>query len=52
VSRVRRILVVDDTGTCCGIISQADIARNASQEDIAEVIKKISEPMLSESNVV
>jgi len=51
VSRVRRIPVVDETGDCCGIISQADIARNAPNEDIAEVVKKISEPMLSGSNV-
>lgn len=51
VSRVRRLLVVDELGTCCGIVSQADIARNASQEWIAEVMKQISQPTVSPSNV-
>jgi CBS domain-containing protein len=51
VSRVRRLPVVDETGNCCGIVSQADIARNAPKEDTAEVVKQISQPMLSGSNV-
>src|SRR4051812_23313972 len=29
--KVRRILVVDDGGNLCGIVAQADIARNASK---------------------
>jgi CBS domain-containing protein len=51
VSRVRRIPVVDEIGGCCGIVSQADIARNAPKEDIAEVVKQISQPTVSASNV-
>jgi len=51
VSRVRRIPVVDETGGCCGIVSQADIARNAAKEDTGEVVKEISQPTLSASNV-
>jgi CBS domain-containing protein len=50
-SRVRRIPVVDEIGACCGIVSQADIARNAHKEDIAEVVKQISQPTVSASNV-
>lgn len=51
-SLVRRIPVVDETGGCCGIVSQADIARNASKEDTAEVVKQISQPTVSASNVI
>ena len=51
VGRVRRVPVVDEIGSCCGIVSQADIARNASKEEIAEVMKQISQPMVSPSNV-
>jgi CBS domain-containing protein len=51
-SLVRRIPVVDETGGCCGIVSQADIARNAPNEDTAEVVKQISQPTVSASNVI
>jgi CBS domain-containing protein len=33
--QIRRVLVVDDQGRCAGIISQADIAREAPQRDVA-----------------
>ncbi len=42
--RVRRVPVVDDSGNCCGIISQADLARQASEDDTGEVVKQISQP--------
>jgi CBS domain-containing protein len=51
-SLIRRIPVVDESGGCCGIVSQADIARNASREGTAEVVKQISQPTLSASNVM
>ncbi len=43
-NQIRRVPVVDETGRCCGIVAQADIAAHADEEDIAEVVEKISEP--------
>ena len=42
--QLRRILVVDDSGGCCGIVSLADIARNAPEEEIGEVVEEVSRP--------
>lgn len=41
--QLRRILVVDETGACCGIVAQADIARYAPAQEAAEVVKDISQ---------
>jgi CBS domain-containing protein len=41
--QLRRILVVDPTGACVGIISQADMAANVSKKDAGELVRKISE---------
>lgn len=49
-SLVRRIPVVDSSGSCCGIVSRADIAKNVTIEDTAEVVKQISQPTKSASN--
>ena len=43
-NQIRRVLVVDDSGSCCGIVSQADIARNAPKEKTAELVRDVSEP--------
>ena len=43
-NQIRRVPVVDETGSCCGMVSQADIALHASKGDTAEVVKKVSEP--------
>ena len=45
-NRIRRVPVVGETGACCGMVSQADIARNAPRSETAEVVKKVSEPSL------
>lgn len=43
--QIRRVVVVDDAGRCCGIVAQADIARHdTSQREVAEVLERISEP--------
>jgi CBS domain-containing protein len=42
--QIRRIPVVDLNGVICGIVSQADVARNSSRGRTAEVVKEISEP--------
>jgi CBS domain-containing protein len=46
-NRIRRVPVVDETGACCGMVSQADIARNAPKTETADVVKKVSEPSRS-----
>jgi signal-transduction protein with cAMP-binding, CBS, and nucleotidyltransferase domain len=48
--QVRRIPIVDASGRCLGIISQADIARasatdsTVTEQEIALVVEKISQP--------
>ena len=40
--QIRRVLVVDDSGACCGIIAQADVAASAEPRDVAEVVQEVS----------
>ena len=40
--QIRRVVVVDDNGDCCGIIAQADIAINANEHKTAEVVQEVS----------
>jgi len=42
--QVRRLPVVDADGTVVGIISQADIARHANEEEVGEMVEEISQP--------
>lgn len=42
--KLRRILVVDMDGGCCGIVALADIARNASEDETGEVVEEVSRP--------
>lgn len=41
-NQIRRVAVVDETGACCGMIAQADIAINASDSKTAEVVQEVS----------
>lgn len=50
--RVRRVIVVDDMGRCCGIVAQADIARNASKGKAGEMVREVSEPKLTPSTTL
>ncbi|HKD19471.1 MAG TPA: CBS domain-containing protein [Thermoanaerobaculia bacterium] len=50
-NRIRRIVVVNDSGAVCGIVAQADIARRADGGRVAEVVRTISEPALAASQV-
>ena len=45
-NQIRRIVVVDQNGSCCGIVAQADIARKLNSKTTAEVVEQISEPNL------
>lgn len=42
--QIRRIPVTDAEGRCCGIVSQADIARRVSQRAAGEVVHDVSKP--------
>ena len=42
--KLRRILVTDDAGGCIGIVSQADVARHAPEEEVGEVVEQVSRP--------
>ena len=41
-NQVRRMMVVDDSGACVGIVAQADIARVAPENKTAELVKDVS----------
>jgi CBS domain-containing protein len=43
-NQIRRVVVVDASGACVGIVAQADIARHASKRDAGEVVREVSEP--------
>jgi CBS domain-containing protein len=42
--RIRRAVVVDGQGNCCGIVSQADIALAAPAEQTGRVVREVSQP--------
>ena len=50
-NQIRRVPVVDQGGRCCGIVAQADIARRASEQDAADVVKEVSQPSEEPSQV-
>ena len=41
-AQIRRILVVDENGACCGIVAQADVALKAGESRTAELVKDVS----------
>ena len=50
-NQIRRVPVVDQSGRCGGIVSQADIAKAAPTKKAAEVLKQVSEPSEHASRV-
>jgi len=42
--RIRRVPVVDEHGTMCGIVSQADIAENCCGDSVREMLREVSKP--------
>jgi CBS domain-containing protein len=40
--QIRRAIVVDSTGRCCGIVAQADIASHTSKGTSGELLKVVS----------
>ena len=49
-SQIRRVPVVNGGGMICGIVSQADIAKNASRRVTADLVKDVSQPSSSPSS--
>ena len=47
--QIRRVPVVNERGTCVGIVSLADIALQTKQSVAGEVVKEVSEPTASAS---
>lgn len=45
--QIRRVPVVDGTGNCCGIISQADVALTARESETGEMVREVSKDSLS-----
>jgi CBS domain-containing protein len=41
-NQIRRVVVVDENGACCGMVAQADIAINADHRTAAEVVQEVS----------
>lgn len=50
-NRVRRMVVVDDSGAVCGIVAQADLALKADEENVVDVVKTVSKPTKSASAI-
>ena len=50
-NQIRRVPVVDANGKCVGILSLADIARNAPRADAGEVLQEVSASTASASNI-
>jgi CBS-domain-containing membrane protein len=42
--QIRRVLVVDGAGRCCGVVAQADIALHAPERDTGRVVHEVSQP--------
>ena len=49
-NRIRRLVVVDQDGFCCGIVSQADVARRIADK-AGEIVKEVSQPTNAASAV-
>jgi CBS domain-containing protein len=50
-NQIRRVPVVDERGACCGVVSQADIARVASESQAGHVLREVSRQTSSPSRV-
>ena len=48
--KIRRVLVVDADGCCCGIVALADIALLGKTGVTTEVVKEVSEPSAAASS--
>jgi CBS domain-containing protein len=49
--QIRRVPVVDESGACCGIVSQADVARVGGRKLAGEVVQEVSRPASTPSRI-
>jgi CBS domain-containing protein len=42
--QVRRVPVVDAAGACCGVVTQAQLARNSPERRTGHFVKQVSQP--------
>jgi CBS-domain-containing membrane protein len=49
--QIRRVPVVDESGSCRGIVSQADIARTSSDKTTGKVLRELSRPSSMPSRI-
>src|SRR5262245_30163549 len=42
--QIRRVIVVDKSGSACGIVSQADIALHATKRAVGDLVREVSRP--------
>jgi CBS domain-containing protein len=42
-AKLRRMVIVDDDGRICGIVAQADLARELPRSEVGEVVREVSE---------
>jgi CBS domain-containing protein len=50
--QIRRVPVVDTEGRCCGVVSQADIARTTGRKVAGEVVRAVSQPSADASRIL
>ena len=43
-NQIRRVPVVDEAGGCCGMVAQADVARETSEQTTGELVRDVSQP--------
>lgn len=48
--QIRRVVVVDNDGGCCGIVAQADVATKSTDNKTAEVVEKVSKSTSSQAS--
>jgi CBS domain-containing protein len=41
---IRRLVVLDEGGACCGVISQGDLARHGEVRQTGELVRAVSQP--------
>lgn len=49
--QIRRAPVVDESGACCGMVAQADIAQRAPEHDAAQLVRTVSQATAEPSRV-
>lgn len=50
-NQIRRVPVVDQSGACCGMVSQADIAQRAPEHETAQFVRTVSQATAEASRV-